>query len=123
MESPIYSAQQINGAPLRSGLRQIASQLHHLSDVGGNCRAQRKEFDMPAEEAKLLPCPFCGSEAHIHYTPDDVAWWVTCDKCEADGPWGNDCVDKWNRRADIKEVRSTTSTNSAIMPLLKAATA
>ena len=94
-----------------------------LLDVGGNCRAQRKEFDMPAEEAKLLPCPFCGSEAHIHYTPDDVAWWVTCDKCEADGPWGNDCVDKWNRRADIKEVRSTTSTNSAIMPLLKAATA
>ena len=99
--------------------------LHSTSstDVGGNCRAQRKEFDMPAEEAKLLPCPFCGSEAHIHYTPDDVAWWVTCDKCEADGPWGNDCVDKWNRRADIKEVRSTTSTNSAIMPLLKAATA
>ena len=36
MESPVYSAQQINGAPLRSGLRQIASQLHHLSDVGRN---------------------------------------------------------------------------------------
>jgi len=34
MESPVYSVQQINGAPLRSGLRQIASQLHHLSDVG-----------------------------------------------------------------------------------------
>jgi len=42
MESPVYSAQQINGAPLRSGLRQIASQLRHASNVVVNVGCDHK---------------------------------------------------------------------------------
>lgn len=53
---------------------------------------------------ELLPCPFCGGEAHI----DGTSWttrdgkdqaWATCRKCGTYGPSSTDAVAAWNRRA------------------------
>ena len=50
----------------------------------------------------LKPCPFCGSE-DLYVSEDDngVARWVSCNKCECDGPLGSKLVDPvawWNNR-------------------------
>lgn len=62
-------------------------------------------------DAELLPCPFCGSEAHFEM--DDDRWeWIECGSC---GMQGNrsaslmeDCKPKlaeaWNRRAPAAPV-------------------
>lgn len=62
-------------------------------------------------DAQLLPCPFCGSEAHFEM--DDDRWeWIECGSC---GMQGNrsaslmeDCKPKlaeaWNRRAPAATV-------------------
>lgn len=56
------------------------------------------------KEPELLPCPFCGGEAHI----DGTSWttrngkdqaWVTCKKCHTYGPSSTDATAAWNRRA------------------------
>jgi len=53
---------------------------------------------------ELLPCPFCGGEAHI----DGTSWttrdgkdqaWATCKKCGTYGPSSPDAIAAWNRRA------------------------
>lgn len=62
---------------------------------------------------KLMPCPFCGSEAYISYQPDnDWPRCVECDNydCEAMGPWAKidhnheqalaHIVAGWNKRAE-----------------------
>lgn len=65
----------------------------------------------------LLPCPFCGGEAHLMFIGPTieqinhaVAWaedidggieWVECSECGATGPEGPDKGDgktNWNRR-------------------------
>lgn len=60
-------------------------------------------------DIKLLPCPFCGANAHFEM--DDVRWeWVECESC---GMQSNrraslmeDCkpilADTWNTRAERK---------------------
>ena len=57
-------------------------------------------------EAHLLPCPFCGGEAHIDGTTwrtsdgEEVAW-VVCKLCNAYGPTFpvKEAIAAWNRRA------------------------
>ena len=46
---------------------------------------------------KLLPCPFCGS-ANTMLVETPRPWWVTCNDCGADGPTGDDCIERWNTR-------------------------
>jgi len=40
----------------------------------------------PFDISELRSCPFCGGEAWIDQDHDEWARWVTCSKCEADGP-------------------------------------
>lgn len=53
------------------------------------------------EAAALLPCPFCGSEAHL----DDFggSWWVECGSCHANAGHYHETAEVaqafWNRRA------------------------
>jgi Lar family restriction alleviation protein len=60
------------------------------------------------ESVTLLPCPFCGGEAHIFTHEDDKTnkpLWVSCNDCEADGPHYQVCDDPiagWNHRAPVK---------------------
>lgn len=63
-------------------------------------------------DAQLLPCPFCGSEAHFEM--DDDRWeWIECGSC---GMQGNrsaslmeDCKPKlaeaWNRRTPASQAQ------------------
>ena len=59
-------------------------------------------------EAHLLPCPFCGGEAHIDGTTwrpsdgEEVAW-VVCKLCNAYGPTFpvKEAIAAWNRRAAL----------------------
>jgi len=66
------------------------------------------------DHPELLPCPFCGSTAHIDYNTDhDFPRVVECDndECEAMGPWcqrGQDrkqamayIVKGWNSRISV----------------------
>ena len=55
---------------------------------------------------ELLPCPFCGGEAHI----DGTSWttrdgkdqaWVTCKSCKTYGPSSTNAIAAWNRRAAL----------------------
>jgi Lar family restriction alleviation protein len=57
------------------------------------------------ENAKLLPCPFCGgTDVHvINPAPGATGRYVACEGCMVEGPWaaGEDAsrkaADLWNR--------------------------
>lgn len=60
----------------------------------------------------LLPCPFCGSDAH--FESDSDGWhWVECESCGMQGNRGaslmEDCkpmlAEAWNRRTPQPVVR------------------
>lgn len=64
-------------------------------------------------KTKLLPCPFCGREAHV-YRFDRLIWHVECkhlgeddekDRCNGIAcAWGGSkaqAIEKWNTRAHI----------------------
>lgn len=54
-------------------------------------------------EQKLRPCPFCGNEEIELYTI--IGFYVTCEKCGAEGPGSkskNDAICKWNRRVEVE---------------------
>ncbi len=66
------------------------------------------------DKPELLPCPFCGSTAHIDYESDhDFPRVVECDndECEAMGPWSirgqnhaqalKYVVKRWNSRISV----------------------
>ena len=52
--------------------------------------------------SELKPCPFCGSDdAYKFISGDDCereCRWITCGRCEADGPISDDPVTAWNTR-------------------------
>lgn len=50
---------------------------------------------------ELLPCPFCGGEAHFFDLGVDF---VVCDSCDAAmfGETMDDAINKWNHRTPIK---------------------
>ena len=65
------------------------------------------------EQPELLPCPFCGGNAHFEIDMDSRWEWVECESC---GMQGNssaslmeDCKPKlreaWNRRAPASQAR------------------
>ena len=53
-------------------------------------------------EAKLLPCPFCGTVEMLRRVgaSDGEGWgFVRCDYCDAEGPDVNNFPGGWNHRA------------------------
>lgn len=68
---------------------------------------------MIESETKLLPCPFCGSEAEVHITYD--AEWIECKGCHLKteaviGDYydegfmdGSIAIKRWNTRVGVKE--------------------
>lgn len=54
----------------------------------------------------ISPCPFCGSDSVKAEEDWDNGWVVTCDVCEAVGPWKclkKDAIIAWNRAKRIKD--------------------
>lgn len=58
-----------------------------------------------SEEIILLPCPFCGADAHEarYFSADTVLFWVKCSTCPANMRGFDqseaDAVEAWNTRA------------------------
>lgn len=56
---------------------------------------------VPAEVAKILPCPFCAGSNLAHWTPTGSGW-IKCGDCGAEGPHHTNptlWLEAWNRRA------------------------
>ena len=56
-----------------------------------------------SEKNKLLPCPFCGGEAHVTCSPDDPQYSVVnCESCGLQAQWHydgeEDTIVHWNTR-------------------------
>ncbi len=81
---------------------------------------------MSADLEKLLPCPFCGGEAHLSryhaYSTDSSFDFVGCKACYAlimceDGRDGKaEAISEWNRRAPdlARQVIALTADNAAL---------
>ena len=75
----------------------------------GETREEHEQFYklLYTTEFEVRACPFCGQSGFgmtgIHFA-DERLTHLTCDECEADGPWtrpsktGKEAVDAWNRR-------------------------
>ena len=59
------------------------------------------EYDGLERSSELLPCPFCGGEAHIITAAGES--WALCDECKASTEAHTNrqsAIDTWNRRVD-----------------------
>ena len=67
---------------------------------------------MPAE---LLPCPFCGGKARMMVAADFPGYRVECERYCCQQTFSNReySVQKWNRRANIKECARQRPTTAA----------
>ncbi|WP_167752812.1 Lar family restriction alleviation protein [Pusillimonas caeni] len=73
------------------------------------------KIDIEQERATLLPCPFCGGEAHIERigTPRQSCQ-IACGNCGAwieTGEQGNECGNAWNRRAALQSQVNSEASN------------
>lgn len=65
-----------------------------------------------SDETKLLPCPFCNGEPHMHNAMGE--WWVHCISCGAGPAMSNtsaDAIAAWNRRTNGREGVVSTVTS------------
>ena len=67
---------------------------------------EKLEQAATADDPRLLPCPFCGSDEVFLEQPvdDDHHWYIQCNGCwMTTDSYGKpvDVIDKWNRRAGI----------------------
>ena len=93
---------------------------------------------MPAEEIRLLPCPFCGNDVHIEersfmadspstssfggflYSHTETQYSILCGQKRCWLSTARSYSDKqrliedWNRRADTKKCSRRTATNSRV---------
>jgi len=81
---------------------------------------------MPAEELKLLPCPFCGCGVELekeyhekHPCGGKIYFWIRCD-CGIQTPGRFDDakaeIAYWNRRAEIADKIANGLTTTAATP-------
>lgn len=65
---------------------------------------------LDSHEVLMKPCPFCGGKADYDLEPTSNGYFISCLKCHCSTPLIFSCgeppgpilLEKWNRRADIK---------------------
>lgn len=81
-----FGNELVKNSFLDNGYFNLGESLDAQRLAGYLVESQEKVKKMIENKAKLLPCPFCGSEPSEHLAQKGDRFCVTCAHCEGDGP-------------------------------------
>ncbi|HEJ2276514.1 TPA: Lar family restriction alleviation protein [Pseudomonas aeruginosa] len=111
--SPVHNESEPDLPPLDEHLAQVFETGMALSESVEQAGGDERDLQAEGAQGELLPCPFCGGQAHLtydDYVHDDLRPMpvVECNACHT---WVR--AESWNKRAALAQPSPTTDSRPA----------